>query len=71
MKTINQNQAAGLEAQAPAPSVMTSTTIIAQLEGTQNNSKTSSMPVQNTQSTGYIIYIMENKNTLNKHSLIK
>ena len=58
-------QVTGLGFISPRPRARLDTTIIAQLEGTQNNSKTSSTPVQNTHKTGYIIYIMANKNLLN------
>ena len=54
----------GLLAQAPAPSVTTLTTITARAAA-KKSSKTSSTPVQNHSQTGYIIYIMENKNSLN------
>ncbi len=70
MKNITHiTQVTGLGFISPRPRARLDTTIIALLEGTQNNSNKSSTPVQNHSSTGYIIYIMENKNTLNKHSL--
>lgn len=60
----------GSLAQAPVSSVAIRTTITARAAA-KKSSKTSSTPVQNHSQTGYIIYIMENKNSQNKHSLIK
>ena len=57
----------GLSAQAPAPSA---TTIIrdalAATKKEQKNTKYLSIPVQNTQNTSYIIYIMNNLKLKNK-----
>ena len=58
-------QVQGLGFISPRPRARLGTTMIALLEGAQNNSNTSSIPVQNHSQTGYIIYIMENKNSLN------
>ena len=66
MKNITHiTQVQGLGFISPRPRARLDTTVIALLEGTQNNSTKSSTPVQNSLTTGYIIYIMENKKQLN------
>ena len=71
MKNITHiTQVQGLGFISPRPRARLDTTITARAAATKSSTKCSTA-VQNSTQKRYIIYIMENKNTLNKYTHLK